>query len=136
MTPNEVIYLAKAKEVKIVDLKICDIPGTWQHFAIPVSELTESVFSEGLGFDGSSIRGWKSINASDMLVLPDPDTAFIDPFAPNTTLSLSCDTFDPITKEPYDRDPRVIARKAEALPQGHRRRRHGLLRAGGGILHL
>jgi glutamine synthetase len=118
MTPNEVIYLAKAKEVKIVDLKICDIPGTWQHFAIPVSELTESVFSEGLGFDGSSIRGWKSINASDMLVLPDPATAFIDPFAANATLSISCDTFDPLTREPYDRDPRVIARRAEAYLKG------------------
>jgi glutamine synthetase len=114
MTPNEVIYLAKAKEVKIVDLKICDIHGTWQHFAIPVSELTEDVFSSGVGFDGSSIRGWRAINSSDMLVFPDAATAFIDPFAANTTLSISCDTYDPITKEPYERDPRVIARKAEA----------------------
>ena len=114
MTPKEVINLAKTKEVKIVDLKLCDIHGTWQHFAIPVSELTEEIFSEGLGFDGSSIRGWRAINASDMLVFPDAATAFIDPFAANTTISLSCDTYDPITKEPYDRDPRVIAKKAEA----------------------
>src|ERR1035441_6224387 len=114
MTPTEVIALAKSKEVKIVDLKLCDILGTWQHFAIPVSELTDSVFTEGVGFDGSSIRGWRAINSSDMLVFPDPATAFIDPFAANTTLSLACDTYDPITKEPYDRDPRVIAKKAEA----------------------
>jgi glutamine synthetase len=109
MTPKEVISMAKSKEVKIVDLKLTDILGTWQHFAIPVSELTESVFTEGVGFDGSSIRGWKAINSSDMLVFPDPATAFIDPFAANTTLSISCDTYDPLTKEPYDRDPRVIA---------------------------
>src|SRR5271170_1746544 len=114
MTPKEAIHLAKTKEVKIVDLKLCDILGTWQHFAIPVSELTESVFTEGVGFDGSSIRGWKAINSSDMLVFPDAATAFIDPFAANTTLSISCDTYDPLTKEPYDRDPRVIAKKAEA----------------------
>jgi len=114
MTPKEVIALAKSKDVKIVDLKLTDILGTWQHFAIPVSEMTESIFTEGVGFDGSSIRGWRAINSSDMLVFPDPATAFIDPFAANTTLSLACDTYDPITKEPYDRDPRVIAKKAEA----------------------
>ena len=74
MTPKEAISLAKTKEVKIVDLKLCDIHGTWQHFAIPVSELTEEVFSEGMGFDGSSIRGWRAINSSDMLVFPDAAT--------------------------------------------------------------
>ena len=114
MTPKDVIKLAKEKEVKIVDLKLCDILGTWQHFAIPVSELTEDVFTEGLGFDGSSVRGWKAINASDMLVFPDPQTAFSDPFSAHPTLSLACDTYDPLTKEPYDRDPRGIAKKAEA----------------------
>ena len=114
MTPKDVIKLAKEKEVKIVDLKLCDILGTWQHFAIPVSELTEDVFTEGLGFDGSSVRGWKAINASDMLVFPDPQTAFIDPFSAHPTLSRACDTYDPLTKEPYDRDPRGIAKKAEA----------------------
>jgi len=113
MTPKESIALAKAKDVKIVDLKVCDIHGTWQHFAIPFSELKEEIFTEGLGFDGSSIRGWRVINSSDMLVFPDPATAFIDPFAANTTLSFTCDTYDPLTKEPYDRDPRVIAKKAE-----------------------
>lgn len=113
-TPNTVIELAKSKEIKIVDFKVADILGTWQHFAVPVSELTDAVFTEGLGFDGSSIRGWRAIHASDMLVFPDPATAFVDPFASNPTLSLTCDTYDPLTKEPYDRDPRVIAKKAEA----------------------
>jgi glutamine synthetase len=115
MTPKDVINLAKEKDIKIVDLKLCDILGTWQHFAIPVSELKEAVFTEGLGFDGSSIRGWRAINSSDMLVFPDPATAFIDPFSANPTLSISCDVFDPLTKEPYERDPRVIAKKAEAF---------------------
>ncbi|HTQ30841.1 MAG TPA: glutamine synthetase beta-grasp domain-containing protein, partial [Opitutaceae bacterium] len=114
MTPKEVIKLAKEKDVRIVDLKLCDILGTWQHFAIPTSELTEDVFVDGLGFDGSSVRGWRAINSSDMLVVPDAATAFIDPFAANTTLSISCDVIDPITREPYDRDPRGIAKKAEA----------------------
>ncbi|HVW21292.1 MAG TPA: type I glutamate--ammonia ligase [Opitutaceae bacterium] len=114
MTPKEAIRLAKEKDIKIVDLKLCDILGTWQHFAIPVSELKEEIFTEGLGFDGSSIRGWKAINSSDMLVFPDAATAFVDPFAANPTLSLACDVFDPLTKEPYERDPRTIAKKAEA----------------------
>jgi glutamine synthetase len=114
MTAKEVIKLAKDKEVKIVDLKLCDIHGTWQHFAIPVNELTEDIFEEGLGFDGSSIRGWRAINSSDMLVFPDPKTAFIDPFAANLTLSISCDVRDPLTRELYDRDPRGIAKNAES----------------------
>jgi glutamine synthetase len=118
MTPQDVIKLAKEKDVKIVDFKLCDIHGTWQHFAIPTSELTEDVFTEGLGFDGSSVRGWKAINASDMIVIPDAETAFIDPFAANTTLSLTCDAFDPLTREPYERDPRAIAKKAEACLKG------------------
>ena len=115
MTPKEVLKFAKDKEVKIVDFKLCDILGTWQHFAVPTNELTEKVFEEGLGFDGSSVRGWRAIHASDMLVVPDAVTAFIDPFAANTTLSLMCDVIDPITREVYDRDPRGIAKKAEAF---------------------
>ena len=114
MTPTEVIELARTKDVKIVDFKLCDILGSWQHFSVPVGELKEEVFEDGLGFDGSSVRGWRAINASDMLVIPDAETAFIDPFAANTTLSLSCDVVDPITREVYERDPRGIARKAEA----------------------
>jgi len=114
MTPIEVIKLAESEAVKIVDFKLCDILGNWQHFSIPVSELTEDVFEDGLGFDGSSVRGWKVINASDMLVIPEATTAFIDPFAKYKTLSLSCDVFDPLTREVYERDPRGIAKKAEA----------------------
>ncbi|MEL0120213.1 MAG: glutamine synthetase beta-grasp domain-containing protein, partial [Opitutae bacterium] len=113
MTVQEVIALAKSNDVKMVDLKFCDIHGAWQHFTIPVTELTESLFKDGLGFDGSSIRGWKGIQASDMLVLPDPTTAFIDPFVAAPTLSLICDIEDPISREPYDRSPRGIARRAE-----------------------
>jgi glutamine synthetase len=118
MTPKDVIELAKKKDVKIVDFKLCDILGTWQHFAVPVGELKEDVFEDGLGFDGSSVRGWRAINASDMLVIPDAATAFIDPFAANTTLSLSCDVVDPVTREVYERDPRGIAKKAEAYLKG------------------
>lgn len=113
MSPKEVIALAKSKDVKVVDLKFCDIHGAWQHFSIPVGELKEDLFEDGLGFDGSSIRGWKGIEASDMLVMPDPATAFIDPFVEAPTISLVCDVEDPVTREPYDRSPRGVARKAE-----------------------
>ncbi len=113
MTPNEVIALAKQKSVKSLDIKFCDIHGRWQHFTIPSSELSESLFEDGLGFDGSSIRGWKGIEASDMLVIPDPVTAVIDPFIELPTLSMIADIEDPLTREPYDRSPRGIARKAE-----------------------
>ena len=114
MTPKEVLILAKAKEVKIVDFKFADIHGAWQHFCIPAAEFSQETFEKGLGFDGSSIRGWKTIEASDMLVIPDPTTAIIDPFAAYATLSLICDIEDPITREPYERSPRGVARKAEA----------------------
>ncbi len=114
MTPKEVIQFAKEKKAVCVDLKFLDFLGSWQHFTIPISELTEALFEEGTGFDGSSIRGWQPIHASDMLVVPDPDTAVIDPFMQEVTLSLICNIVDPITKEDYTRDPRNIARKAEA----------------------
>jgi len=114
MTPKEVIKFAKEKKSACVDLKFLDFLGTWQHFTIPMSELSESLFEEGNGFDGSSIRGWQPINASDMLVMPDPVTAVMDPFTAVPTLSLICNIVDPITKEEYSRDPRHIAKKAEA----------------------
>ncbi len=117
MTPSEVIDLAKSKGAKAVDLKFCDIHGTWQHFTVPVSELTEDLFEDGLGFDGSSIRGWRGIESSDMLVIPDPSTAFIDPFVEISTLSLICDIEDTITRDPYERSPRGIAKKAEEYLQ-------------------
>jgi len=110
--PKEVIELCKAEEVKVVDLRFMDFPGLWQHFSIPVSELEESTFEEGLGFDGSSIRGWQEINVSDMLVKPDPETAFIDPFADHKTLAMICNICDPVTGEDYTRDPRNIGKKA------------------------
>jgi len=100
--------------VQLVDVKFCDFLGTWQHFCMPVAELEEETFEAGLGFDGSSIRGWKSIEASDMLLILDPKTAIIDPFPQVTTLSIVADAIDTITREPYSRDPRNVARKAAA----------------------
>ena len=114
MTPKEVLALCKSKNVQLVDVKFCDFLGTWQHFCIPVAELTEEVFTECLGFDGSSIRGWASIEASDMLLQLDPDTAIIDPFPQSRTLSIVADALDTITHEPYSRDPRNVARKSES----------------------
>ncbi len=114
MTPKEVLKFAEENGAKILDLRFMDFPGLWQHFSVPIHELEESIFEEGLGFDGSSIRGWQAINASDMLVIPDPDTALMDPFTQHPTLIMICNIVDPITKERYSRDPRHIAHKAEA----------------------
>ena len=114
MTPKEVLAMCREKDVKAVDLRFMDFPGLWQHFTIPVAGLTEDVFEDGLGFDGSSIRGWQAINESDMIVIPDPSTALIDPFMKPATLSMVADVFDPMTKEKYSRCPRNIAQKAEA----------------------
>jgi glutamine synthetase len=113
MNAQEVIKLITEKDVQVVDLKFGDFPGTWQHFTIPTSQATPEIFEEGLGFDGSSIRGWQAIHASDMLVVPDPETAMIDPFGGKTTLSMVCSIVDPMTHEKYSRDPRYIAQKAE-----------------------
>src|SRR2546430_11514659 len=121
MTPKEVLALCKSKNVHLVDVKFCDFLGTWQHFCAPISELGEEVFEDGLGFDGSSIRGWKSIEASDMLLMLDPKTAIIDPFPQVTTLSIVADAVDTITREPYSRDPRNVARKAVAYLQQDRK---------------
>ena len=114
MTPKQVIDMAKEKGARVVDIRFVDFPGTWQHFSVPFGELGESAFEEGFGFDGSSIRGWQPIHASDMLVIPDPATAKIDPFFEVPTLSLIGNIVDPITLESYSRDPRNIAKKAEA----------------------
>ncbi|MGH7233218.1 MAG: type I glutamate--ammonia ligase [Nitrospiraceae bacterium] len=113
MNAREVLEFAKKKQVQIVDLKFIDLIGTWQHFSIPIEELNEGVFKDGSGLDGSSIRGWKAINNSDMLAVPDPSTACLDPFMAVPTLSLVCNVVDPITRENYDRDPRNIAQRAE-----------------------
>lgn len=114
MTPSEVVAFATENNVKMVDYKFLDFVGIWQHFTTPISEFSEEIFEEGLGFDGSSIRGWQPIHNSDMTLLPDPSTAKIDPFPEITTLSIICNIYDPITKEGYTRDPRFIARKCEA----------------------
>lgn len=100
--------------IKMVDLRFVDMPGTWQHFTLPASELTESMFEDGIGFDGSSIRGFQEIHESDMLLLLDPTTAFIDEVLQVPTMVMICDVYDPITRQPYSRDPRYVARKAEA----------------------
>ena len=111
-TPKEVLACAKSEGVKLVDLKFVDFVGQWQHKTHPLHEFDEGTFENGLGFDGSSIRGWKSIDNSDMLQIPDARTAFIDPFCDQPTLSLICNVVDPITREAYSRDPRQIAQKA------------------------
>jgi len=116
-TPKDVLALAKKSGAKMADFKFVDTFGTWQHFTVPIDEVTEEVFSEGLGFDGSSIRGWKSIEASDMLAMPDPATAFVDPFCAVPTLSLTCTIAETGTREPYSRDPRGIAQKGEKYLQ-------------------
>ena len=116
MAPTDargVLDLIKEKGIKIVDVKFTDLPGTWQHFSLPAEKLTEDEFKEGLGFDGSSIRGFQAINESDMLVFPDPTTAIVDPGCSVPTLSLVCDIRDPLTGKEYTRDPRYVARKAE-----------------------
>ena len=113
MTPKDVIALAKENEVRIVDIRYMDFIGTWQHFSVPIGELGESAFEDGFGFDGSSMRGWQQIDNSDMIVVPDPATAKIDPFFKVPTLVLIGDIHEPITMEAYSRDPRGIAKKAE-----------------------
>ncbi|MBI5385165.1 MAG: glutamine synthetase beta-grasp domain-containing protein, partial [Verrucomicrobia bacterium] len=112
-TPKDVLDLAKKTGAKMADIKFVDTFGTWQHFTVPISEVTEDVFTDGFGFDGSSIRGWKSIEASDMLAMADPATAFIDPFCAVPTLSLTCTIAETGTKEAYTRDPRGISQKGE-----------------------
>ncbi len=112
-SPADVIRLAKDAGTQMVDVRFTDLPGQWQHFTIPVKELKEGTFEEGLGFDGSSIRGFQAINESDMLLFPDPASAFVDPCLKVPTLSLTCDIGDPITGERYSRDPRYVAQKAE-----------------------
>ena len=112
-TPNEVLRLASDEGVEIVDFRFCDLPGLMQHFSVPVGQLTEEGFEEGFGFDGSSIRGFQEIQESDMILMPDPNTAVIDPFRQHRTLNLNCFVRDPVTGESYSRDPRFVAKKAE-----------------------
>ncbi len=117
MNVTEVLEFAKKNEARQVDLRFSDIPGIWHHVSYPISQLTEESFEEGFGFDGSSIRAWAAISESDMLLIPDPETAFMDPFGETPTLVMICDVIDPITRQHYERDPRWIARKAEVYLQ-------------------
>ena len=103
---KRVFELIKENGIKVVDVKFTDLPGTWQHFSIPAETLDEDMVKDGLGFDGSSIRGFQAINESDMLLMPDLSTAFVDPVLQVPTLSIACDIYDPLTLEPYSRDPR------------------------------
>ena len=113
-TADEVKRYIQKNKIQVIDFKFNDLPGLWQHFSIPAADLLEeSIWEEGIGFDGSSIRGFKKIQESDMILRPDPTTAVLDPVCQYPTLSLICDIYDPVTKEPYSRDPRYIARKAE-----------------------
>lgn len=114
MDIQKALRVAEENKAKMVDFKFVDFPGVWQHFSVPISELSPSSIEEGFGFDGSSIRGWQPIHSSDMLILPDPTTAVMDPFMAEPTLSMIGNIADPITKEPYTRDPRYISKKAEA----------------------
>ncbi len=113
-TPTDVKKLAKEAGAKIVDLRFIDLPGMWQHFSIPVEDLDDDLFSEGIGFDGSSIRGFQQIHESDMILIADADTAVMDPALSIPTLNIICNVFDPTTRKPYSRDPRYVAQKAEA----------------------
>jgi glutamine synthetase len=112
-TEAEVVALAEEVGIQVIDLRFCDVPGLMQHFSIPAHALTEELFAEGIGFDGSSIRGFQTIDESDMLLVPDPNTAVIDPFRQHPTLCINCFVRDPVTGEDYTRDPRNVARKAE-----------------------
>jgi glutamine synthetase len=117
-TPNDLRQLARDAGVKIVDLKFVDLPGVWQHFSIPVKDLHDDLFSEGVGFDGSSIRGFQQIHESDMLLVADAETGYVDPLLNVPTLNVVCNVLDPVTRKPYSRDPRYIAQKAENYLKG------------------
>jgi glutamine synthetase len=110
---KEVVDLIDKEGIEVVDLRFCDLPGTWQHFSTTPGQISEESFEEGFGFDGSSIRGFQAIHESDMILIPDATTAFIDPFMARKTLVINCWIHDPVTREPYTRDPRYIAKKAE-----------------------
>src|SRR3954464_10056576 len=108
-SPADVVRMLSDEDIQVVDVRFCDLPGLMQHFSIPAHELTEDVFQEGLGFDGSSIRGFQEIQESDMILLPHPNTAMGDPFRRPPTLNINCFVRAPVTGEPYTRDPRYVA---------------------------
>ena len=113
-TVKDVFDLIQSEELRMVDMRFIDPFGVWHHFSLSTKEFSEDAFEEGLGFDGSSIRGFQTINESDMILIPDPTSAFIDPFFQVPTLVLICDIYDPITHQAYNKDPRYVSKKAEA----------------------
>ncbi len=113
VTAKEAIELCKKKGIEVADLRFIDLLGKWHHFSVPVKELTEKVFEDGFGFDGSSLRAWQPVHMSDLLAIPDPGSAVIDPFLTAQTMIFTCDIVEPITRENYPKDPRYVARKAE-----------------------
>jgi glutamine synthetase len=117
-TRADVVAMIERNRIQIVDLKFTDLPGLWQHFSITLPEINDSLFEDGIGFDGSSIRGFQEIHESDMLLKPDPSTAFVDPVCEVPTLSMICDVVDPVLGQPYSRDPRYVAKKAETYLRG------------------
>ena len=135
-SPDEVAAYIRDNDVEYVDVRFCDLPGVMQHFTIPASTFGEDTFSEGLGFDGSSIRGFQAINESDMLLLPDASSAYLDPFRTHKTLNINFFIHDPITREAYSRDPRNVAKKAEAYLAASGIADTAYFGAGGGVLHL
>ena len=135
MDPKGVLEFAKKHSAKILDLRFIDVPGIWQHVSYPIGELEESSFKEGFGFDASSIRGWASIHESDMLLIPDPDSAFMDPFLETPTLVMIGDATDPPSQKPYHRDPRHVAKRAEAYLQS-RNCGQSVFWRGSRVLHL
>ncbi|MGQ0571364.1 MAG: glutamine synthetase beta-grasp domain-containing protein, partial [Armatimonadota bacterium] len=113
VSPARAIEMAKSQGVQIVDLRFTDLFGMWQHFSIPVKELSSEFFEEGIGFDGSSIRGFQHIHESDLLLMADAASAIVDPLSRIPTMLLTCDVYDPVTHDRYTRDPRYVAQKAE-----------------------
>ena len=135
MDPKSVLEYSAKHNAKILDLRFIDVPGVWQHVSYPIEELTAEAFQDGFGMDASSIRGWAQIHESDMLLIPDPNTAFMDPFRDTPTLVMICDAQDPLTRKPYERDVRNLAHQRRGLSAEERRGRPGLLRRRGRVLH-
>ncbi len=136
MTAAEALKYAEKNGAKMVDFKFVDLLGIWQHTTMPIAKLNADVFKDGYFFDGSSIRGWQPIHASDMIFIPDPASAIMDPFYALPTLSLTCDIVDAVTHQPYSKDPRTIAGQGREVPQVDRHRRHVVLRSRARVLHL
>ena len=135
-TPQEALNYIKENKIQIVDLKFIDMPGIWQHLSLYHDQIDETAFTDGVPFDGSSIRGWKAINESDMTMVIDPTTAWMDPFMAEPTISFICSIKEPRTGEPYSRCPRTIAQKAIDYLLSTRSRRYSILWPGSRILHF